>query len=109
MNNPNDFRVSGFRDSRAARGTYLNAATTKTWDIRTAVGVAGGTSIASGTLSYVTASQGEYVGGPTAADLEDLVEDTTYYLYLRLVEGDVEYVVNPPIVAVRRLGTNPVS
>ncbi len=104
MNNPNDFRIKGFRDSRAARGTYLNAATTATWDIRTLAGIAGGTSLASGTLTYVTSSNGEYVGGPSHTDISSAVEGTTYYLNILLVEGNVRLYLNPQIVAVRRLG-----
>jgi hypothetical protein len=109
LGNPNDFRVKGFRDSRAAKGVYLNAATTATWDIRTLAGIAGGTSITSGTLTYVTSSNGEYVGGPSDTDISTLVEGTTYWVNILLVQGLVRVYANFSVVAVRRLGSSIVA
>lgn len=104
VNSDNDFRIKGFRDSRAAAGIYLNAATTKTWEVRTAAD-GGGTEVSSGSMEYVDSSNGEYVGGMD--DSIELTVDTTYWLTVVLVEGGVRGQWDVPLVATRRTGRNP--
>ncbi len=75
------------RAKHASDGSYVNAGT-GSWDLRTADDPALGTSVASGTLTYVTASNGRWQGtmdkdAPSPA----LVEGTTYYLFLTLNDG----------------------
>lgn len=106
IRNDCDFRVRGFRDSRAARGTYLNAATTATWEVRTAASP-GGSQVSSGTLTYVTASNGEYVGGMD--DSVSLTAGTEYWVHIILVEGGVRFDYEDSFVAVGRKGKTPVS
>lgn len=55
-------------------GSYLNTGTCTY--VLTAE--AGGASIASGTLSYVTGSNGDYVATVDGGDLDGLTEDATY-------------------------------
>lgn len=95
-----DFRVKGFRDSRAARGTYLNAATTATWELNPAKKSTSPVATASGTMTYVTGSKGEYVGGLDDATV--LVEGTQYWLNVVLVEGGVRFDKEQPYTAARR-------
>lgn len=110
--NPFDFRVKGFRDNRIKPlgASYLNAATTSTWEIRTAEGT-GGTQIASGSLDYVAGTNGEYVGGPNGTDdgSEDMVVGTSYWVTLILIQGAVKFHVNLPFETVRRTGSSPTT
>ena len=105
IRNDIDFRVKGFRDSRAAAGVYLNAATTATWEINPAKKSTSPTATASGTLTYVTGSNGEYVGG--ADDSVALIEGTEYWVNIVLVEGGVRLDIEEPLTAGRRLGRTP--
>lgn len=98
-----DFRIRGFK---AADGTYLNAATTRTWQVRTER-TPGGTVIANGDLTYITGSNGEYVATATPAEMEDLEEGTEYWLHVVLAEGGVQGDWEVPVTAQRRLGTRP--
>ena len=105
IRNDIDFHIYGFRDSRAASGSYLNAATTKTWEIRSNTVANSGAIVTSGTLEYVTGSNGEYVGGPD--DAAALVEGTTYWGHIVLDQGGVHLDIEWPIPGARRLGTSP--
>lgn len=105
IRNDNDFRVKGFRDSRAASGVYLNAASTATWELNPAKKATSPVAISSGTLTYVTGSNGEYVGG--IDDAVVLVEGTEYWLNIVLVEGGVRLDIEEPFTAVRRTGKSP--
>lgn len=104
-----DFRVRGFRDSRVnpLGGTYLNAATTHTWELRTAAD-GGGTQVATGSLTYVAGSNGEYVGGPdgTTDGSQTMVVGTVYWVTIVLVQGSVPFSANFAVEAVRRTGSN---
>lgn len=106
IRNDHDFRIKGFRDTRAAAGTYLNAATTATWAITTAKN-GGGTAVSNGTMEYVTDSNGEYVGG--VDDAVSLTEGTEYWLQIILIQGGVRGDWNIPFTAVRRTGKTPIS
>ena len=102
---PNDFHVYGFHDIRRTdRTTFLNAATTATWAIHTAADQ-GGSSVASGSMTYVASSNGEYVGGPDAS--VSLTAGTEYWITIVLIEGSVKWSVNAPYTAVRRTGKTP--
>ena len=106
IRNDNDFRIRGFRDSRTTplSSSYLNAATTATWELRTAKSP-GGSQVSSGTMVYVTASNGEYVGG--IDDAISLTEGTEYWLHIILVQGGVKGDWEVPLTACRRTGNNP--
>lgn len=106
IRNDNDFRVRGFRDTRITPLTdsYLNAATTATWELRTAKSP-GGSQVSSGTLSYVTGSNGEYVGG--IDDAVSLTEGTEYWLHIVLAQGGVQGDWEVPLTAARRIGNSP--
>lgn len=108
INNDNDFRVRGFRDTRTTpiSSSYLNAATTATWELRTAAD-GGGTQTSSGTMTYVTGSNGEYIGG--IDDAVSLVAGTTYWLTVILVQGGVKFYINEDFVGARRTGKTPTS
>ena len=59
--NTNQFIVRGFRDPLVTprSSSYLNAASVATWDLRDAAD-GGGNSVDSGTLTYLTGSNGDY-------------------------------------------------
>lgn len=107
IRNDNDFRIRGFRDSRAASGVYLNAATTATWELNPAKKATAPVAVASGTMTYVTGSNGEYVGG--IDDSVVLVEGTEYWLNVVLAEGGVRLDCEEPLTAQRRTGRSPVA
>lgn len=108
VGNDNDFRVRGFRDSRVTplEDSYLNAATTYTWEIHTAVDQ-GGTLVSSGSMDYVTGSNGDYVGG--ADDAVTLTPGTEYWVTIILVQGGVKLKINDSFTAVRRTGRSPTT
>lgn len=102
IRNDNDFRIVGFRDTRNPDKTvFLNAATTATWELRT-LRSPGGTQVATGTMEYVTGSNGEYVGG--LASSVELEENDEYWLHIVLVEGDVNLDIEDSFTAQRRIG-----
>lgn len=78
-------KVTGFRN--AVTGDYLNAATTKTWAITDAAGAA----VASGTLAYTAASNGDYTATIDAADFEDLAPGARYRIDVVLAQSGVDY------------------
>lgn len=75
--------TDGAKDDLA--GTYLNAAVV-TWALKDAAGVlvTGGT----GTLAYVAASNGNYLGVIQSTVTALLTVGQTYYLETTLVQGD---------------------
>lgn len=85
VRNDTDIVIAGFQDRRASPTTYLNAAT-GTWEIRTAK-FPNGSQVATGSMEYVTGSNGEYVGG--IDDAVSLTEGTTYWIHVTLDEGGV--------------------
>lgn len=106
LRNSNRVKIKGFRDPDADEGEYLNAATTRTWEVRTAKSP-GGSAVASGNLTYVTGSNGVYSAVITPAAIAALVEGTDYWLHLVLEEGGVQGDWEIPVTAQRRLGTRP--
>lgn len=107
IRNDCDFQVKGFRDSRAAAGTYLNAATTATWELNPAKKATAPIATSSGTLTYVASSNGDYVGG--IDDAVVLVEGTEYWLNVVLVQGGVRLDIEEAFTAARRTGRTPIS
>jgi hypothetical protein len=103
IRNDADFRIRGFKDKRT--GSYLNAAT-GTWELRTAK-YNGGSQVSTGSMAYVSSSNGEYVGGIDNAI--SLTEGTTYWLHVTLAEGGVVGDWEIPVVAARRTGLNPIG
>lgn len=63
---------------------YLNAATTKSWSLKLA---STGAEVASGSLAYVAASNGNYSGELPSTETADLTEDTEYWIDITFVEG----------------------
>lgn len=108
VGNDYDWRIKGYRDSRITpiEDSYLNAATTATWELRTAAD-GGGSQVSNGSMTYVTGSNGEYVGG--IDDAVVLTPGTTYWLTIILVQGGVKLYINRPIEAVRRTGNTPTT
>lgn len=75
---PNNIFLEGLRNN--ASGSYQNSATV-TASIRTSgVSATSGTEIASVTLSYVAASNGNYRGD--SASLTTLTQDTDYWIWI---------------------------
>lgn len=110
IGNTNQFLVRGFRDPLVTpkSSSYLNAASTATWDLRTAAN-GGGTSVASGSLTYLTDSQGTYyfrIPAGTALTL-----NTLYYVSVILAQtslGDtVQFSAEQELTALLRRGHTP--
>lgn len=78
----NDVVVRGFYNSGA--GNYLNSATV-TWALKNS----SGTSLATGSCSYVSASNGNYRGTIDSTDTASLTENATYYVEVTLTEGSI--------------------
>lgn len=62
--------------------SYINAGT-GTWALKTAAG----TSVGSGSLTYVTSSNGRWHATIDKLTVDDLTEEGTYYLELTLSNG----------------------
>ena len=99
VGNDNSIRVRGLKNTDT--GSYMNACTTATWELRTAAD-GGGTQVSSGSMAYVAASNGEWLGG--IDDAVSLTVGTEYWLTVVLVESGARYYVNRPFTAVRRRG-----
>ena len=86
IGNDNDIWLKAFRDSRAAEGVYLNAATVS-FQIKTANG-----SVFKSTepMGYVVDSDGIYVGSLESTDSANLIEGGIYYVEITAQEGDVD-------------------
>lgn len=91
LNNTNQWMVRGFSDPLVPMFTpgaspYLNAASTATWALRTAAN-GGGVLTASGTLTYITASNGDYYLRIPSDTV--LVLDQLYYLSVLLIQSSL--------------------
>lgn len=76
--------LTGMRD--AATGAYLNTGTA-TWTLKDA----SGTQISTGSLSYVAASNGNYLGVIESTDQgSGLTELATYYVYIAFTQGNYD-------------------
>lgn len=109
--NTNTFMVRGFRDPLATprSSSWLNAAITHTWDLRT-VENGGGTSVASGSLTYYTGSNGDY--WLAIPHTTSLTLNNTYYLSTILQQlgfdgRTVQLKLEQPLVVVLRRGQTP--
>lgn len=78
-------------------GSYLNAATV-TWTLTTYTG----TSVSTGSLSYTTASNGDYTGTIPSSVTSGLTLDSAYYLYLAFSQGGFDDERRIPCKAVYR-------
>lgn len=81
----NGFTVRGFRDKQITpkADSYLNAASVATWSLSTAI-AGGGSVVDSGTLTYITASNGTYhFDIPSTVSI---VAGTVYYLTVTLTQ-----------------------
>jgi hypothetical protein len=67
---------------RAAAGTYINSGT-GTWELLDA----DLNLLVSGSLSYVSSSNGRWQGTIDKTDVDDLVEGAVYYVDLTLTDG----------------------
>lgn len=108
VGNDFDFIIRGFRDTRITpiEDSFLNAATTATWELRTAAD-GGGTQASSGSMTYVTGSNGDYIGG--LDDAVSLTVGNVYWLTVILVQGGLKGYWNMSYVAARRTGKTPTS
>ncbi len=71
-----------YSDARNAAGAYLNSGTC-TWELLDSASA----SVATGTLSYVAASDGDYEGTIPSTVTDDLTEDSLYYLEITFQDG----------------------
>lgn len=97
--NDNVIEVTGLRDSNAATGVYLNAATvTATIKTRSGTAVTGVTFPV--TLDYVTDSNGDYRGTVDAALV--LVEGGVYWVEVTIVSSTLNGHLRKQVVALYR-------
>jgi hypothetical protein len=83
IGNAHGLIVDGLRD--AITGAYQNSATVAWALLQT-----DGTSIATGSYSYVAASNGEYTGEIPAANTSGLTEGTDYHVRVTATVGGVQ-------------------
>lgn len=99
----NDFNLKlvGFKNKKT--GVFLNAATTRTWEI---TDLRDGSSVKAGTLDYMAASDGDYQKVIESTDFASLPVDCPYRITAVLEEGDItlERVIEG---FVRRAGAGP--
>lgn len=110
LGNTNQFMVRGYRDPLITpkSSSYLNSPSVATFDVRTLPN-GGGTSVASGSLIYVTGSNGDYV--LTIPYTTSYTLGDTYYVSCILRQTSngtvVQFKAEQALVAMMRTGHTP--
>ena len=68
-------------------GAYLNSASVATWSLKLA---STGAEVASGNLSYVASSNGNYLGVIPSSVTATLTEDARYWIDITFRQGDYD-------------------